>query len=75
MDGRLTRTYCEEAGDYDVPNVLSPRDLVSRPDNMDETVLSSYNINKKKHPEMIGYTNSIMQLLIQTTLKNNIIML
>ena len=27
-----------EAGDYVVPNVLSPRDLVSRPDNMDETV-------------------------------------
>ena len=28
-----------EAGDYVVPNVLSPRDLVSRPDNVDETVL------------------------------------
>ena len=28
-----------EAGDYVVPNVLSPRDLESRPDNMDETVL------------------------------------
>ena len=41
MDGQLTRTNCEEAGDYFVPNVLSPRDLVSRPDNMDETVLSS----------------------------------
>ena len=24
-----------------MPNVLSPRDLVPRPDNMDETVLSS----------------------------------
>ena len=24
-----------------MPNVLSPRDLVSRPENMDETVLSS----------------------------------
>ena len=41
MDGRLTRTNCDEAGDYVVPYVLSPRDLVSRPDNMDETVLSS----------------------------------
>ena len=41
MDGRLTRTNCDEAGDYVVPNVLSPRDLVSVPDNMDETVLSS----------------------------------
>ena len=37
MDGRPTWTDCE-AGDYVVPNVLSPRDLVSRPDNMDETV-------------------------------------
>ena len=27
-----TRTDCEEAGDYIVPNVLSPRDLVFRPD-------------------------------------------
>ena len=41
MDGRLTRTNCDEAGDYVVPNVLSPRDLVSRPNTMDETVLSS----------------------------------
>ena len=39
MDSRLTWTDCDEAADYVVPNVLSPRDLVSRPDNMDETVL------------------------------------
>ena len=38
MDGRPTWTDCKEAGDYVVPNVLSPRDLVLRPDNMDETV-------------------------------------
>ena len=38
MDGRPTWTDCDEAGDYVVPNVLSPRDLVSRPDIMDETV-------------------------------------
>ena len=37
MDERLTWTDCDEAGDYIVPNVLSPRDQVSRPDNMDET--------------------------------------
>ena len=37
MDGRPTWTDCDEAGDYVVPNVLSPRDLVFRPD-MDETV-------------------------------------
>ena len=41
MDGRLIRTNCDEAGYYAVPIVLSPRDLVSRPDNMDETILSS----------------------------------
>ena len=38
FDRRSTWTDCDEAGDYVVPNVLSPRDLVSRPDNMDETV-------------------------------------
>ena len=38
MDGLPTWTDCDEAGDYVVPNVLSPRDLVSRPDIMDETV-------------------------------------
>ena len=38
MDGRPTWTDCDEAGDYVVPNVLSPRDIVSRTDNMDETV-------------------------------------
>ena len=39
MEIRLTSTDCDEAGDYTGPNVLSPRDLVSRPDNMDQTVL------------------------------------
>ena len=38
MDGRPIRTDCDETEDYVVPNVLSPRDLVFRPDNMDETV-------------------------------------
>ena len=38
MDGRPSWTDCDEAGDQFVPNVLSPRDLVFRPDNMDETV-------------------------------------
>ena len=27
MDGRPTWTDCDQAGDYFVPNVLSPRDL------------------------------------------------
>ena len=43
MDGRQTWTDCDEAGDYVVPNVLSPRDLVFRPDNMDETVPHTHN--------------------------------
>ena len=51
MDGRPTWTDCDEAGDYVVPNVLSPRDLVSRPDNMDETVPHTYmNLNATKRP-------------------------
>ena len=44
-DLRLTWTDCEEAEDYVVPNVLSPSDLVFRPDRhnvMDETVKSSW---------------------------------
>ena len=42
MDVRLTWTDCDKAGDYVVPNVLSPKDLVSRPDNMDTTVLLTH---------------------------------
>ena len=45
MDGRPTWTDCDEAGDYVVPNVLSPRDLVFRPDNMDETVPHTNTLN------------------------------
>ena len=44
MDVRLTWTDCDEAGDYVVPNVLSSRDLVSRPENMEETVLHAAHI-------------------------------
>ena len=38
MDGRPLWTDCDEPGDYVVHNVLSPRDLVFRPGNIDETV-------------------------------------
>ena len=34
----MTDLDCDGAGVYVVPNVFNPRDLVSRPDNMDETV-------------------------------------
>ena len=49
MDGRPTWTDCDEAGDYVVPNVLSPRDLVFRPDNMDETVPHTYSADQTNH--------------------------
>ena len=45
MDDRPTWTDCDEAGDYVVPNVLSPRDQVFRPDNMDETVPHTPSLN------------------------------
>ena len=48
MGGRQTWTDCDEAGDYVVPNVLSPRDLVSRPDKMDETVLHTHEPRHEK---------------------------
>ena len=49
MDGRPTWTDCDEAGDYVVPNVLSPRDLVFRPDNMNETVPHIFWIDRSGH--------------------------
>ena len=52
MDGRPTWTDCDEAGDYVVPNVLSPRDLVFRPDNMDETVS---HIRQMVHTKATGF--------------------
>ena len=48
MVGRPTWTDCEEAGDYIVPYVLSPWDVVSRPDNMDETVTHSRKVTLNK---------------------------
>ena len=38
MDVRPTWTDCDEARDYGVPNVFSPRDIVSRPEDMEEIV-------------------------------------
>ena len=54
MDVRLTWTDYEEAGDYVVHMVLSQRDLVSRPDNMDETVLHT---KTKEMSEGLPYSN------------------
>ena len=55
MDGRPTWTDCDEAGDYVVPNVLSPRDLVSRPDIMDE-------IENKGADQLQGYCEADLRL-------------
>ena len=54
MDGRPTWTDCDEAGDYVVPNVLSPRDLVFRPDNMNETVRHTNFFNVFRHGKPVG---------------------
>ena len=54
MDGRLTWTDCDEAGDYVVSNVLSPRDLVFRPDNIDETVPHTYRQDVRVIKTMCG---------------------
>ena len=58
-DLRLTWTDCDETEDCAVPNVLSPRDLVFRPDIMDETVTSSSFCKK-----MISYGEAILDLLL-----------
>ena len=52
MDVRLTWTDCDEAGEY-IVYVLSPRDLVSSPDHMDETVLHTYFSGVLKYPQSI----------------------
>ena len=65
MDGRPTWTDCDEAGDYVVPNVLSPRDLVFRPDNMDETVPHTLTLflHISKHVQT-SYTEDIEEKLV-----------
>ena len=60
MDVRLTWTDCDEAVDYVVPYVLSPRDLVSRPDNMDETGLHTH---RKNISAMKWFIQSINDLI------------
>ena len=50
MEGRPTWTDCDEARDYVVPNASSPRDLVFRPDIMEETVPHTHMVKKhSKH--------------------------
>ena len=67
MDGRSTWTDYDEAGDYAVPNVLSPRDLVFRPDNMDETVPHTL-FNHAKDPSVLfSGTSMVFPLLSEKT--------
>ena len=63
MDGRPTWTDCDEAGDYVVPNVLSPRDLVFRPDIMDEAVPHTYMVKKTLKIFFTGTGRSISMKL------------
>ena len=62
MDVRLTWTDCDEAGDYVKPNVLSSRDLVSRSDNMDETVLHTAYKDKPNGIPIYLWTVTILTL-------------
>ena len=65
MDVRQTWTDRDEVEDYVVPNVLSPRDLVSRPDNMDETILHTYvNYANNKDPKWWLYSVFCARLLM-----------
>ena len=59
MDGRPTWTDFDEAGDYVVPNVLSPRDLVSGPDNMDETYAATHICSENKGADQQCVTSGV----------------
>ena len=80
MDGRPTWTDCDEAGDYVVPNVLSPRDLVSRPDIMDETVphtqsmKTSFLIKLMKVVFLEGSVNVLIVSFLKALLLNSLMM-
>ena len=58
MDVEQTSTDRDEAGEYVVPNVLSPRDLVSRPDRMNETV---------PHTRRVGFDDRMLDLIVPVT--------
>ena len=69
MNIRLTWTGYDETEDYVVPNVLSPRDLISRPDNKDETVLHTEFIITSNTLHAVKFFMLFCQLLI--FFKNN----
>ena len=55
QDKLLTWTDCDEAGDYVVPNVLSPRDLVFRPDIGHELYHHPGDYNSSFHFVQLNY--------------------
>ena len=57
-----------------MPNVLSPRDLVSRPDNMDETVLHMYQ-SSKTHFFLLLFNHTTLYLCHTFKIKKNILRL
>ena len=67
MDVRPTWTDFDEAGNYILPNVLSPRDLVFRPDNMDKTVLHTAH-SEPSHLDLLDLQCLKIQLLLCSVL-------
>ena len=59
QDKLLTRTDSDEAGDYVVPNVLSPRDLVFRPD-------IGHKLYHHQKVKEVSYPQSLLQLKSRT---------
>ena len=83
VDRQPTWTDFFEAGDYFVPNVCSPRNLVARPDNMDETVPHTHThthththmiktIQKSVSPEPLDRFEETCYLAIWTTSYHNL---
>ena len=73
MDGRPTWTDCDEAGDYVVPNVLSPRDLIFRHDNMDETVTHTDQLRGDREADQgpcFCYMTSTIPILPKSEISN-----
>ena len=57
QDKLLTRTDCDEAGDYVVPNVLSPRDLVFRSD-IGHKLYHHLNVSNMPNEPLLDKTNN-----------------
>ena len=62
MEGRPTWTDCDEAGEYVVPNVLSTRDLVSRPDIMDETIPHTCEKQRRRSDVLLPCSRTVLLL-------------